>query len=325
MELDLSERWQRHRRVLLPLASLCGALLLFVLAALFVPPPAFPSGVLVTIPVNASSEAIGSQFKQQHLVFSGFLFQLLTRLTREDRTLASGIYVFGHPIGLAQIAWRVSHGERGITAARVTLTEGMTTAGMTRALSADVPGFDAAGFKKLASTSEGYLFPDTYFVYPGTSAQAIYAQLTGRFKERAATLAPQTDAFGKPLRDVVIMASILEREADTPSDMRIVSGILWKRIALGMPLQIDAAFGYAHGSDGYVPTAADLASDSLYNTYLRKGLPPTPIANPGLAALQAAVTPAKTSYLYYLTGTDGKMHYAKTFDEHKANIAKYLK
>jgi UPF0755 protein len=121
------------------------------------------------------------------------------------------------------------------------------------------------------------------------------------------------------------MASILEREAQSPDDMRIVSGILWHRIALGMPLQVDAAFGYAHGADGYAPTVHDLTTDSPYNTYLRKGLPPTPIANPGLAALQAAVTPTSTPYLYYLTGSDGQMHYAVTFDQHKKNTAQYLK
>jgi UPF0755 protein len=120
------------------------------------------------------------------------------------------------------------------------------------------------------------------------------------------------------------MASILEREANNPEDMRIVAGILWNRLDIDMPLQVDAVFGYIRQENGYTPTAEDLQLDSPYNTYRNRGLPPTPISNPGLDALLAAVQPEETPYLYYLTGRDGKMYYGRTFEDHKRNRALYL-
>lgn len=105
----------------------------------------------------------------------------------------------------------------------------------------------------------------------------------------------------------------------------MVSGILWNRIERRMPLQVDAVFGYIFERATYSPSFADLKVDSPYNTYTHAGLPPGPICNPGLDALLAAARPAKTNYLYYLTGKDGLMHYAMTYAEHQANQRKYLK
>ena len=105
---------------------------------------------------------------------------------------------------------------------------------------------------------------------------------------------------------------------------RVVAGILKNRLKLDMPLQVDAVFGYIFGRGTYSPSYADLAVDSPYNTYTHKGLPPGPISNPGLDSLEAAANPAKTDYLYYLTGKDGLMHYATTHAGHQANRKKYL-
>jgi UPF0755 protein len=104
----------------------------------------------------------------------------------------------------------------------------------------------------------------------------------------------------------------------------MVAGILYNRLAHNMPLQIDAVFGYIYGRDTYSPSYKDLRVDSPYNTYTHVGLPPTPIDNPSLDSLLAAVNPEKTTYLYYLTGRDGTMHYATTYKEHQANVRKYL-
>ena len=106
---------------------------------------------------------------------------------------------------------------------------------------------------------------------------------------------------------------------------RIVAGILSNRLELGMPLQVDAVFGYIFGRDTYSPSFEDLKVNSPYNTYLHVGLPPGPITNPGLDSLQAAAVPTKTDYLYYLTGSDNLMHYATTYVGHLANQNKYLR
>ena len=131
-------------------------------------------------------------------------------------------------------------------------------------------------------------------------------------------------ASGHSLSDIVIMASLVEKEARTDVNRRIVAGVLWNRLALGMPLQVDAVFGYIFDRDTYSPSFEDLKVDSPYNTYTHKGLPPGPISNPGLESIYAALYPTKTNYLYYLTGKDTLMHYARTYAEHVANQTKYL-
>ncbi len=299
--------------------------LLIPIYILFTPPAHFPAKEMISIPADSLSNDIATQLAAAHVVRSAFQFKAWARLTGQDRALQSGIYVFDTPIGLVSVVRRLAAGEHGIEEARVTLTEGMTAQDMAQTIATQVPGFDTHAFLLAASTSEGYLFPDTYFVLPGTTPEDMVHRLRAQFDAKLETIQPQIDAFGKPLQDDVIIASILEREVKGLKDKRIVAGILYNRLNIGMPLQVDAAFGYANGQNGYTPTAADLAGDSPYNTYRNKGLPPTPISNPGLESLLAAVTPTKTSYIYYITGTDGTMHYATTFEQHKANIAKYLK
>lgn len=149
-------------------------------------------------------------------------------------------------------------------------------------------------------------------------------RLGNRFDEQVRTIAAEIEESGRSLDDIVIMASLLEREAQSEEDMRIVSGILWKRLDEDMRLQVDAVFGYIHGENGYEPTADDLELDDPYNTYRYEGLPPTPIANPGLVALRAAAMPLESPYFYYLTGRDGLMYYGETFAEHTRNRELYL-
>jgi UPF0755 protein len=120
------------------------------------------------------------------------------------------------------------------------------------------------------------------------------------------------------------MASILEGEARLLETRRIVAGILWKRISLGMPLQVDTTFKYELGKTTFDLTTEDLKADSAYNSYTRLGLPPTPVSNPGIESILAAVTPIKTNYLYFLTDKKGEMHYATTHEGHVANKFKYL-
>ena len=120
------------------------------------------------------------------------------------------------------------------------------------------------------------------------------------------------------------MASLLEEEAATLEDRQIIAGILWRRMAAGMPLQVDAVFPYIIGKNSFELTTNDLKTDSPYNTYTNRGLPPGPITNPGLDSILAAVTPQKTSYVYYLSDHDGNFHYSTTYEQHLQAKAKYL-
>ncbi len=283
-----------------------------------------PREALITVPTDASGAQFARTLKEERIIRSETAFRVLARISGADHRLNPGQYLFEKPANLFTVLYRISRAEHGISPVRVTLTEGMTARDMAGTLQAQLPGFDSQAFLAEASTSEGYLFPETYLFMPGDAPAAIVSRLRAQFDDSAAAISPAVAASGHSLSDIVIMASILEREANTPEDMQTVAGILWNRIKLGMPLQVDAAFGYARQQNGYTPTAADLEGDSPYNTYRNKGLPPTPISNPGLAALRAAATPAKTSYLYYLTGKDGAMHYAQTFEQHKRNRELYL-
>ena len=130
---------------------------------------------------------------------------------------------------------------------------------------------------------------------------------------------------GKSLEEIIIMASIIEKEASGDDDRKLISGILWKRQSIGMALQVDATFKYILGKESRDLTVADLKVDSPFNTYTNKGLPPSPICNPGLKSIMAALEPETSPYIYYLHSSDGNVYFAKNFEEHKKNKANYLK
>jgi UPF0755 protein len=186
--------------------------------------------------------------------------------------------------------------------------------------------FDQDEFVRITAAHEGYLFPDTYYFLPSISAAEVSEVLQKNFIKKIAVIADEIKTFNHPLGDVVKIASLLEEEARTTTSRRIIAGILWKRLSIGMPLQVDSAFQYVDGKRNSVDlTLNDLKIDSPYNTYVHTGLPPTAITNPGLDALFSAVTPIKTAYLYYLSDKKGEMHYARTFEEHVANKDRYLR
>lgn len=306
-------------------AVACACIVLLGIVLYFILPPTnFPTNSMVMLPEGASAPVIAQTLVREHVIDHPDIFLVLARVTHLDTSLTGGAYVFPRPINLLNVLVRVGNGEHGITQARITFTEGMTVKDMTEVLSKNLSGFDAKKFMNIASTSEGYLFPDTYFVLPNTSKQDLIQRFKSQFDRAFEGITPEGQAKKSSEREIVILASILEREARGEEDMKMVSGILYNRLTLGMPLQVDAVFGYIHGKNGYTPTRTDLESDSPYNTYRNKGLPPTPIDNPGLEALTAAAQPTKNPYLYYLTGRDGAMHYAKTFEEHKRNRTLYL-
>lgn len=319
------ERLTPYRTLISQIAAvLVLILIVFFSYHLLLPTQNFPSGHLIEIPEDASVAEMGAILKGRGAIRSALSFKAYARLTFQDRSLEPGPYVFDRPVGLLEIVHRMSNGRHGIEPVRVTLTEGMTVKDMGKALKLAMPDFNAEAFEELASTSEGYLFPDTYFFIPGTEPEEVMKRLRERFDEQIQIISEEILASDRSMGEVVTMASLIEREAQSEEDMRTVSGILWKRLDSGMLLQVDAAFGYMHGENGHTPTAQDLETDSPYNTYMYGGLPPTPIANPGLTALRAAAVPLTSPYFYYLTGRDGLMYYGKTFAEHMRNKELYL-
>ncbi len=176
---------------------------------------------------------------------------------------------------------------------------------------------------------EGVYFPDTYLLPKDETGSQIAKRFIDKFNEKFQPYAGQFSKQNIKWTTAIKIASLVEREAAGDSDMPLVSGIIWNRLLQNMPLQIDATIQYARGDIGngyWAPLkAGDTKIDSPYNTYLHKGLPPTPIDNPGTPAIDAALNPAKTKCLYYLHDSSGTIHCSTTYAEHQSNIEKYLK
>lgn len=288
-------------------------------AAYIQAPYYFPHGTIVTIAEGSSITETARMLEKQKVIRSASFFSLWVRVFGGDTGILSETYAFDRKMNVFQISNRVMNGITGTPLVRVTLPEGTTVKQMAVVLSEKIPNFDTQEFIALGTPHEGYLFPDTYLLSPHTSPTVAIEVMRSAFYENIATLQEEIDAFGMPLEDVVIMASLLEREARQFETKQMVAGILWKRIDIGMALQVDAVFGYILGVETFNPNFDQLKIDSPYNTYTNVGLPPGAIANPGIESLRAAVTPTESPYLFYLTGVDGRMHYAKTFEQHVAN------
>lgn len=326
-DIPKEEAHLRHRRVIIPifiLSTLLLALLGYV-NFLTTPPPTFISGTLVEVPPGYTLDEIAAALKNASIIRSPLLFELLVQHYEKEKGVLSGAYLFKTPLSVFDAAKRMALGDHGIETLKVTLAEGLTAREMAKVLESKIPNFNTKGFIASTKDKEGYLFPDTYFFFSVATSGEVVVALEENFAQRTKDKQEEAKKLGKNWHDILTMASIVEEETATDEDRRIVSGILWKRIEKGMRLQVDATFGYTLGKGSLELTVADLKSDSPYNTYLYNGLPPSPISNPGLASIEAALHPTRSSYLYYLSDKDGVIHYAKTFEEHKLNKAKYLR
>lgn len=306
--------------------STVAVALVCILLALSAPSD-FAAPRIVTIEEGSTLTGIARELKETHVIRSETLFNMFAITFAGDRKLPAGDYAFEHPALVYDVAWRIARGSFGISRKKVTIPEGTTVYEAAAIFERSLAGFDRNTFLGLAEGKEGYLFPDTYFFFSNTKPVEIIRTMEDTFDQRITELLPEIERSGKTLDQIITMASIIEREADKSADRRVVSGILWKRIKIGMALQVDAAFLYAKEKteSSREVTLDDLKMESDYNTYTHRGLTPTPIGNPGLDAITAALRPDVSPYLYYLHGADGAIHYARTFEEHKENKRKYLK
>lgn len=297
-----------------------GVVLAALLYLYFVRAPSqFPAGHLITIEEGVSITEAVRLLEEERVVSSSSFLGILTRYFSESG-VHSGTYTFEKHLSVFSVWHRIITGDTGAPTVRITIPEGATTREMAEIFSGRIIDFDPEYFREIAKPKEGYLFPETYIISSTASEELIVSLMEKTFFEKIVEIQQDIDAFDKSLDEVVVMASILEKEARLYETRQKVAGILWKRISIGMPLQVDAVFGYIYDRDTFSPTFDQLtATDSPYNTYKHKDLPPGAISNPGISSLKAAVNPIKSPYFYYLTGADGTMHYSETFDQHVAN------
>ena len=286
----------------------------------------FSDSKIVDIKEGSSLMQISTLLENENVIRSSNIFRIIVISLGGENSIKAGSYLFHRGENVFVVAWHLSHGNFGVPIKRIPLTEGMDSYDLVKLFNEkDFIRLDKNLLLTLAKDKEGYLFPDTYFMPVYFKAEDIISMMSNNFLEKEKNMNIASSSTSQNLKEILTMASIIEGEAKTDTDRKIVSGILWKRIKIGMPLQVDTTFAYINGGESSGAIKSDSTTDSPYNTYKYKGLPPGPISDPGLEAINAAMYPVKSDYLYYLSDKKGIIHYAKTFDEHKVNIEKYLK
>jgi UPF0755 protein len=288
------------------------------------PPAEFPQGRKIEIENGRTLREISSELKSDNIVRSASLFELFVRAFGNDKNIQSGVYFFENPLSTFEIAERLMNSVFGLDPSRITIPEGATVIEIASILDRRLDGFDKKRFIELALPDEGFLFPDTYFFLSNTPPEQIIAEMKANFVKKLQPYEQELAESAYTLDELVTFASILEKEARKSSDRKMIAGILENRLKIDMPLQVDAAFRYIIGKGTFDLTLKDLKKDSPYNTYTNKGLPPGPIANPGLDSIAAVLEPKKSPYLFFLHDMAGKLHYSATFAEHKVNKYRYL-
>ena len=305
-------------------------LMLFTFALGFVksmPPAEFPVGEIVTVEPGGGVRTIARELEEKQYIASAEWFMLLLKLRSSQGLIVAGDYIFDRPTSAFVLVDRLSRGEYGPTQIRVTIPEGSTIQQIADIVTEAVPDFNTNRFLELAEGKEGYLFPDTYQVFPSVTPKEFLQVLEENFEAKVMSIFEEYEVPVEDRADLITLASIVEREAfgDNYEEHQIVAGILKRRMEIGMRLQVDATLHYLLGKTSSQLTRADLRLDSPYNTYVNEGLPPGPIASPGLVAIETTVDSKESPYLFYLHGSDGRIHYAVDHDEHVANKRRYLK
>lgn len=286
-----------------------------------------------------SATEIGEKLEKERFIHSSLTFRIYVQLRDEADKIQAGDYRLAKNLTLPALVHELV---RGPIALWITLPEGLRKEEVAIKV---VDGLGLTGapkekflreFLELSQNSEGYLFPDTYLFFKNASPSAVVTRMARTFDSRVdESITNQAQKQNLTLKELIILASIVERETKTEEERPVVAGILLKRLRAGWPLQADATLQYAVANEqctinnlqcnwwGPVKKE-DRKIRSPYNTYKRTGLPPTPIANPGLSSIKAVAAPLDSPYWFYLHDKEGNVHYAKTSEEHEENIRKYL-
>ena len=319
-------RIMRIKKYKVPIAAFFSLILMFVLVVISksIAPSDFPRSTIIRVEKNMTVSEIGAILKGKGIVRSALIYKIYVVLLHDGKGIQAGSYLFDHPQSALRIAYRTAYGLSELQKVKVTIYEGLNSKQIATAIKKNIPSFDAKTFLVEAKKSEGYLFPETYFFSPEAKPDEVIAEMKAQFDKKILAVKDALATSTHSLGDIMIMASILEEEANDTQDRRMIADVLWKRINKGMNLQVDVPFYYIMNKGSAPLTLEDLATTSPYNTYLYKGLPPTPISNPGLDSIRAALFPAKNPYYFYLADKNGVTHYATNHDGHLANRVKYL-
>lgn len=278
--------------------------------------------VLFVVNYGDSLKSIGLNLYREDLIWHNSIFITYAIISNKSQNLKAGHYLLNKSMSIVDIVNTFYLGNSAEQ--RITIIEGWNKNDIAEYLSNTIADFDVDVF--LSKSVEGYLYPDTYNIPYGYTEEDIIKLMLDNFNKKI-TEEMRIDIArqGKTISDIVIMASIIEKEVRSFEDMALVSGILWKRIEHNIPLQSCATIVYITGKKSTQVTSEETKIDSPYNTYINRGLPIGPISNPGIRSIKAAIYPQDSEYFFYLSKPDGETVFSKTFDEHIQAKNKYLK
>jgi UPF0755 protein len=308
------------------LVTFCSIVLIWWQQAMKPYDPTNQTPISFTIQRGETTRIIAEKLQKQNLLRSSVAFFLLARFGGYGDRIQSGDFLISPSMDLVTLISSLTH---GTVDTRITIPEGWRNEEIAIKLTKEF-GIPEQEFLKVAQ--EGYMFPDTYLVPKEASASQIASLMKKTFDTKVhSSIFEKGKSKGLTKDQIVIIASLVEREAKSNEDRPIIASVILNRFRIGMKLDIDATIQYALGYQSKEKTwwkkeltLEDVEVESPYNTYNNPGLPPTPICNPGLAVFQAVVNAPETDYLYYISDLSGKVHPAKTIEEHNTNIAKYL-
>ncbi|MGD0576571.1 MAG: endolytic transglycosylase MltG [Candidatus Staskawiczbacteria bacterium] len=340
MKKDLSKISPKELKKILSVAGIFLLLVLFfVCFEIYVP---INSGshetIIYTVQKGWGENKIAGDLQKLGIIRSSYFFKFYNTVSLQRSSLQAGRYNLSPRDSIYDIAKKMAQGD--VIKDNVVILEGWTVFDIGKYLQSkgicdqdyfislaqkDYSNqFDFLADKPKSAGLEGYLFPDTYQISKDETCEDILNLMLNNFGEKLTPdLRAEIKNQKKSIFDIVTMASLLEKEVRTLSDKKIVSGILWKRISIGMPLQLDCTVNYVTGKSDASCTIADTKINSPYNTYMHPGLPKGPISNPGIDSITAAIYPTATNYWYYLS--DGKTIFSETLEQQNAAKAKYLK
>lgn len=283
---------------------------------------------IFNIEKGSSIKKIAQDLKNEEIIRSSNLFLFYSLITN-NRNIQAGEYLLSPQMNIPQIIEIIVGGK--INEEKITIIEGWDLNDIAiyleeKGISSKDEFFSITGEPRNKDSLEGYIFPDTYNITSKDTAETIVQKALLNFEKKMTTeLKNEIEKQGKTIEEIIIMASIIEKEVKSLEDKKNVSDVLWKRINANMPLQTCATVLYALGEKKSSVSTADTQVDSPYNTYRNRGLPIGPIANPGMNSILAAIYPTKNNYWYYLSAPDGKTHFSTTLDEHNYKKNLYLR
>ena len=290
--------------------------------------------LIVFIPPHESIIGIAGRVKEADVVRSRVAFVATAVARGVPRSLKAGEYEVPQNATTWDVVTLLESGQvrkrailhpEGASIAelgRVLEAEQMATADAVARVAADKKFLAAHGIE--AASAEGYVFPDTYYFVRGMTPEEILGRMVQRMKTKLTPeLRERARARGLSVHELLTLASIIEREAVIKDEQRIIAAVFWNRLRIGMPLQADPTVQYAVAKERRTLTRGDLMTDHPYNTYVRAGLPPGPIASPGLGAIEAALDPAPVKYLFFVAQDDRRHHFSMSIDEHNRAVARY--